>query len=203
MAREALSVTRPGPLRLVGFVCTAVGALLVGLGATMDWATVHVSGITGTPIPPFKGIDVWEGKVELLTAITILVLVVVSRILAGRTAARATAILILVLSVGAAALAASDLFRADTRFRADDGLEQIARSVSAQLGLPVEEVLAQLKRVAPNLEIRAASGVDVTIAGGVLAALGGILSFAWASRRPEPPPPDAPPDETSGPSPDA
>ena len=201
MARDVLSVSRPGPLRLVGFACTAVGALLVGLGATMDWATVHVPGVTGTPIPPFKGVDVWEGKVELLTGITILVLVIVSRLLAGRTAARATAAIILVLSVGGSALAASDLVRADTRFRADDGLERMARSVSAQLGLPFEEVLAQLRRVAPDLEIRAASGVDVTIAGGVLAALGGILSFAWASRRPEPSPPDGPPAETSAASP--
>ena len=202
MARDALSMSRPGPLRLAGFACTAIGALLIGLGATMDWATVRVSGVTGTPIPPFKGIDVWEGKVELLTGITILVLVIVSRLLAGRTATRATAAIMLVLSLGAAALAASDLVRADTRFRADDGLEQIARSVSAQLGLPVEEVLAQLKRVAPSLEIRAAYGIDVTIAGGVLAAIGGILGFAWASRRPELTPRDGPSVEPSGASPD-
>jgi hypothetical protein len=203
MVRDALSVTRPSPLRLVGFACTAIGAMLIGLGATMDWATVHVSGVIGTPIPPFKGIDVWEGKVELLASISILVLVIVSRLIGGRTAARATAAIILVVSVGAAALAASDLARADTRFRADDGLERIARSVSARLALPFEEVLAQLKRVAPRLEIRAASGLYVTIAGGVLAALGGILSFAWASRRPEQPPSEGLPAETSGASPTA
>jgi hypothetical protein len=203
MARDALSVSRPGPLRLVGFACTAIGAMLVGLGATMDWATVHVSGVTGTPIPPFKGIDVWEGKVELLTGISILVLVIVSRLLSGRTAARATAMLILVLSLGAAALAASDLVRANTRFRADDGLERIARSVSEQLALPFEEVLAQLKRVAPALEIQAASGLYVTIAGGVLAAVGGILGFVWASRRPQVAPRDGPPAEASGASPSA
>jgi hypothetical protein len=203
MVREALFVTRPGPLRLVGFACTAVGALLVGLGATMDWATVHVPGVTGTPIPPFKGVDVWEGKVELLTGITILVLVIVSRLLAGRTAARATAAIILVLSVGAGALAASDLARADTRFRADDGLERIARSVSAQLGLPFGSVLAQMKRIAFQLEIRAAAGLYVTIAGGALAAVGGILGFLWASRRPELAPRDGPSAEPSGASPDA
>jgi hypothetical protein len=203
MARDAFSVSRPGPLRLVGFACTAVGALLVGLGATMDWATVHASGVTGTPIPPFKGVDVWEGKIELLTGITILVLVIVSRLLAGRTAARATAAIILVLSVGAGALAASDLARADTRFRADDGLERIARSVSAQLGLPFGSVLAQMKRIAFQLEIRAAAGLYVTIAGGALAAIGGILGFLWASRRPELAPRDGPAAETSGASPDA
>jgi hypothetical protein len=203
MVREALFVTRPGPLRLVGFACTAVGALLVGLGATMDWATVHVLGVTGTPIPPFKGVDVWEGKVELLTGITILVLVIVSRLLAGRTAARATAAIILVLSVGAGARAASDLARADTRFRADDGLERIARSVSAQLGLPFGSVLAQMERIAFQLEIRAAAGLYVTIAGGALAAVGGILGFLWASRRPELAPRDGPAAETSGASPDA
>jgi hypothetical protein len=203
MARDALSVSRPGPLRLVGFACTAIGALLVGLGATMDWATVHVPGVTGTPIPPFKGVDVWEGKVELLTGITILVLVIVSRLLAGRTAARATAAIILVLSVGAGALAASDLARADTRFRADDGLERLARSVSVQLGLPFGSVLDQMKRIAFQLEIRAAAGLYVTIAGGALAAVGGILGFVWASRRPEVAPRDGPAAETSGPSPDA
>jgi hypothetical protein len=201
MVRDALSVARPSPLRLAGFACTAIGALLIGLGATMDWATVRVAGVTATPVPPFKGVDVWEGKVELLTAISILVLVVVSRLLAGRSAARATAAIILVLSVGAAALATSDLIRADTRFRADDGLERIARLVSVQLALPFEEVLAEVKRAAPTLEIQAASGIDLTIAGGVLAALGGILSFAWASRRPEHAPPDGPPAETSGASP--
>jgi hypothetical protein len=203
MARDALSVSRPGPLRLVGFACTAIGALLVGLGATMDWATVHVPGVTGTPIPPFKGVDVWEGKVELLTGITILVLVIVTRLLAGRTAARATAAIILVLSLGAGALAASDLARADTRFRADDGLERIARSVSAQLGLPFGSVLAQMKRIAFQLEIREAAGLYVTIVGGALAAVGGILGFLWASRRPELAPRDGPAAETSGASPDA
>lgn len=192
MAREALSVSRPGPLRLAGFACTAIGALLVGLGATWDWATVHVPGVTGTPISPFKGVDVWEGKVALFAGITILVLVVVSRLLTGRTAARGAAVIIVVLGLGAAALAASDVARADTRFRADDGLERIARSVSDQLGLPFEDVLAQLKRVAPKLEIRAAFGSYVTIAGGVLAAIGGILGFFWASRRSELPPPDGP-----------
>lgn len=196
MAREALSVSRPAPLRLVGFVCTAIGALLVGLGATEDWATVHVPGVTGTPISPFKGVDVWEGKVALFAGITILVLVIVSRLLAGRTAARGAAALIVVLGLGAAAFAASDVARANTRFRADDGLERIARSVSDQLGLPFEDVLAQLKRVAPKLEIRAASGAYVTIAGGVLAAIGGILGFAWASRRPELPRIDGPVAET-------
>ena len=203
MARDALSVSRPGPLRLVGFACTAVGALLVGLGAAMDWATVHVPGVTGTPIPPFKGVDVWEGKVELLTGVAILVLVIVSRLLAGRTAAQATAVIILVLSVGASALAAFDLVRADTRFRADDGLERIARSVSAQLGLPFGSVLAQMKRIAFQLEIRAAVGSYVTIAGGALAAAGGILGFLWASPRPELAPRDGPAAETSGASPGA
>lgn len=196
MAREALSVSRPGPLRLAGFACTAIGALLVGLGATWDWATVHVPGVTGTPISPFKGVDVWEGKVALFAGITILVLVIVSRLLAGRTATRGAAAIIVVLGLGAAALAASDVARADTRFRADDGLERIARSVSDQLGLPFEDVLAQLKRVAPKLEIRAASGIYVTIAGGVLAAIGGILGFAWASRRSELPQPEEPVSET-------
>ena len=196
MAREALSVSRPAPLRLVGFACTAIGALLVGLGATEDWATVHVPGVAGAPISPFKGVDVWEGKIALFAGITILVLVIVSRLLAGRTAARGAAALIVVLALGAAALAASDVARANTRFKADDGLERIARSVSEQLGLPFGGVLAQLKRVAPKLEIRAASGAYVTVAGGVLAAIGGILGFAWASRRPEPTRLDGPVAET-------
>jgi hypothetical protein len=175
MAREALSVSRPGPLRLAGFACTAIGALLVGLGATRDWATVNVPGVSGTPIAPFKGADVWEGKVALFAGITILVLVIVSRLLAGRTAARGAAVIIVALGFG---------------------LERIARSVSYQLGLPFEDVLAQLERVAPKLEIRAAFGSYVTIAGGVLAALGGILGFAWVSRRSKLPPPDGPVAET-------
>jgi hypothetical protein len=190
MAREALSVSRPGPLRLAGFACTAIGALLVGLGATWDWATVHLPNITGAPIPPFKGVDVWEGKVALFAGITALVLVVVSRLLAGPTAARGAAAIIVVLGLSATALAASDAARAETRFKADDGLERIAHSVSDQLGLPFEDVLAQMERLAPKLEIRAASGLYVTIAGGVLAGIGGILGVAWASRRSERPPLD-------------
>ncbi len=184
VARDALSISRPGPSRLAGFACTAIGALLVGLGATWDWATVHVPGVTGTPISPFKGVDVWEGKVALFAGITILVSIIVSRLLAGRIAARMVAVIIVALGLGVAALAASDVMRADTRFRADDGLERIARSVSVQLGLPFQAVLAQLKRIAPKLEIAAASGAYVTIAGGVLASIGGVLGFVWASRRP-------------------
>ncbi|MEP7032775.1 MAG: hypothetical protein ABI879_02210 [Actinomycetota bacterium] len=190
VARDTLSISRPGPLRLAGFACTAIGALLIGLGATWDWATVHVPGVTGTPISPFKGVDVWEGKIALFAGITILVLVIASRLLAGRAAARGVAVIIVALGLGVAALAASDVMRADTRFRADDGLERIARSVSVQLGLPFQDVLAQLKRIVPKLEIAAASGTYVTIAGGVLASIGGVLGFVWASRRPGLPPND-------------
>ncbi len=188
VARDALSISRADPSRLAGFACTAIGALLVGLGATWDWATVQVPGVTGTPISPFKGVDVWEGKVALFAGITMLVLIIVSRLLAGRIAARMVAVIIIALGLAVAALAASDVMRADTRFRADDGLERIARSVSVQLELPYQDVLAQLKRVAPKLEIAAASGTYVTIAGGVLASIGGVLGFVWASRRPGLPP---------------
>lgn len=188
MSREALSVSRPGPLRLAGFLCTALGALLVGLGATQDWATVHLPNVSGTPIAPFKGIDVWEGKVALFAGISILVVMILTRLLARRTAARGAAVAIVVLGLGVFALAASDAVRAQTRFRADDGLERIAHTVAEQLRLPFEDVLAQLEAVAPKLTIRPAAGLYVTAMGGALAAIGGVLGFAWASRRPEPEP---------------
>jgi len=55
-----LDVSRPTPLRLFGFLFTAVGGLLIALGAISDWATVVFLG-SAFPDSAAKGIDVPEG----------------------------------------------------------------------------------------------------------------------------------------------
>src|SRR5581483_483762 len=63
MAPAILSTARPTRLRLAGFLTITLGGLLVGVGATLTWATVEPFDT------PTKGVDLWEGRVALLAGL--------------------------------------------------------------------------------------------------------------------------------------
>jgi len=182
MSSEIRSTARPTPLRLWGFLATAAGTLVAGIGATLDWAVIGFPGDErGTLDVAVKGTDVWEGKVALAAAVLALVLTLVLRLPSSADARRALALAVVTLGALSMALAISVAVRPTPRFAGTQGLDQIATDVSDQLGIPVAEVEAQLhERYGDQLSVDRGTGLWVTIAGGLFVVVGGSLSLAWA-----------------------
>ena len=179
-----LDVSRPTPLRLFGFLFTAIGGLLIALGAIGEWATVGIvgdeAGVLDTAIP---GIDRAEGKAVLAAGIAILVGIVSLRVVDSHSARRAVASVI--VACAAASLVVGVLDLVDTRDRFDDaGADRIIETISTDQDLPIEEVRrnfgeidAGLIRVDPGL------GLWLVIAGGALGLIGGLLDLAWVGQQ--------------------
>lgn len=181
MTSEITSIVRPTTLRFGGFLVVTVGALLISLGSLMNWATV----------PPFdsqtKGVDVWEGTITLLIGIIILIAMIAIRVLASTGARRAVAIGIIVLGLCASALGASVALRTDSRFTSPGLRDRIARDIAARLDLPYDRVRARLETVfGQRFHVSLGAGIVLVMIGGLVAALGGGLSVAWANRLPNP-----------------
>ncbi len=176
MGPEILSTARPTRLRLAGFLTITLGGLLVGVGATLTWATVEPFDT------PTKGVDLWEGRVALLAGAAVLVSMVVMRLLLTVAGRRAVAALILALGLLAAVLAGLDAATASSRFTDAGQRDRIARALADELGEPYARVRARLEAVSRQFRVRLGSGILLVLAGGALAAVGGGLSIVWAGR---------------------
>ncbi len=177
MTREMVSTARPTTLRLAGFLTLTTGGLMISLGSLMTWAKV----------PPFdtptRGTDVWEGIVALAIGVVILVEMVMMRLMGTSSARRTVAVAILALGLSAAAIAAADAVRGNARFTSSGQRDRIARELAADLHLPYEEVRSRLAAVYERrFHVSLQPGLFLVVAGGLLAATGGALSFAWAAR---------------------
>ena len=182
MPPEALSTTRPTPLRLWGFLLTAVGGTLAGVGALLDWAAVGFPGDPqGNLDVPVKGIDVWEGKVVLLAAVLGLVGTVAMRLTTAARARRSIAVGIIVMGALAAVLGLSVALRPEARLGGGDRLDGIAANLSEQLGEDEAAVRERLEqRFGDQLRVELAPGVWIAIAGAALVVAGGSLGLVWA-----------------------
>lgn len=188
-----MATHRPTALRLAGFLATALGGLLVGLGSVMTWATVALG--TSTTLAPLetKGIDVAEGRIALAAGALMLIAIPAMR-LSGRTARRAWASLVVVAALAAGGLALSAAARADGRLGLG-AAEDEARRISEETGLPYDALLAKLQEVTA-VEVQPA--IYLVVAGGVVGALGGALGLVWAGRKGEIEALRPPDDEVSG-----
>ena len=181
MPREILSTTRPTPLRLWGFLLTAAGGTLAGVGALLDWAAIGFPGdARGELDVPVKGVDLWEGKIVLLAAVLALLGTVAIRLALGARSRRSITIAIVALGALGAALALSVALRSEARLGGSDGLDQLAASLSDRLGEDEAEVRTQLEeRFSEQLRVDVEPGIWVAAAGGIVIVAGGALSFAW------------------------
>jgi hypothetical protein len=182
MPESVLDTSKPSPLRLVGFLFTAAGGLLIAFGSLQTWATVRFLGQTfpdsGTP-----GIDISEGKVTLVVGILVLVGIVVMRIVKTVGTRRAVALGICLGGVSALALGLITVSRAEDRFGGYN-VEQIARQLSDASGVPLDRARADVQAVVDkNGSIDLGPGLWLVTAGGVVALIGGLLDLAWVGQQ--------------------
>jgi hypothetical protein len=178
-----MDASRPSSVRLVAFALTAVGALAIGVGSVLTWVSAgftqpELAGLTSVT----KGIDTNEGKVALGCAVAALILVLVSRVVSDTVRAVLAGVLVV---VGALAAVAGALFisSASTNYSPIDS-ESIITRLAAQLGHSADEVRAALATVSDQLGpyTNVAAGPWIVIAGGIMVAVGGLLTVRWAAR---------------------
>ena len=192
MTSEIASTARPTALRVAGFVCVALGAVLAGVGATREWVAVGFSADTEHAADlSVHGIDVWEGKVVLFAAAAALLVLLAMRISGSPGTRRGLAVVLIVLGALCIALPVVDAVRARDRFAGSEGLERFVASLSVKLGLPKEVIREQLSdQLDEELRVEVSPGLWLTVTGGVLLVAGGALSVAWSGRGSPDPVPD-------------
>lgn len=184
---EILSTARPTAIRLWGFLLLVVGAVVAGLAALMDWATLGFPGDErGALDVAVKGVDVWEGKVVLASAVLALVGMIAMRLAGGTRARRALAFGIATLGALVIAVALSVAIRADARLGGSEGLDELTGGLAARLGEDPAAVRAQLEQqYGEQLRVDLGPGVAVAVVGGVLIDVGGALGLLWVKQRAE------------------
>jgi hypothetical protein len=178
-----LDTSRPSNLRLIAFALTAVGALAIGVGSVLTWVSAGftlpaLAGLTSVT----KGLDTNEGKIALGCAIAALILVVVSRVVSDAARAVLAGVLV-VIGASAAVVGAMFISSAATNYSPIDS-DSIVNRLAAQLGHSPDEVRAALATVSSQLGpyTNVGAGPWIVIAGGVMVAVGGILTVRWAAR---------------------
>jgi hypothetical protein len=161
-----LDASRPSGLRAAGFLLTAVGGFLIGLGAVGVWLTVGIPGESAHT--SIRGTDLPDGRVAFVSAVLVLVSVVTSRLVRSRRARVTLAILALIATLVAAGWGIAFLATGDER-----------------------SALVQTIGIPKDLWVRfgvfrdVGLGVWLVVAGGILGATGAVLTLSWARRAPE------------------
>jgi hypothetical protein len=161
-----LDASRPSGLRAAGFLLTAVGGFLIGLGAVGVWLTVGIPGESAHT--SIRGTDLPDGRVALVCAVLVLVSVVASRLVRSRRARVTLAGLALVAALVAAGWGIAFLAVGDDR-----------SAVVQTIGIPKD--LWVRFGVFRDLGL----GVWLVVTGGVAAAAGTGLTLSWARRAPQ------------------
>jgi hypothetical protein len=171
-----LSTERPSALRLWGFVCTALGGLLIALGSLLTWSSSSLGPkIQGIDT---KGIDTIEGKIVLAIGVAVLLAIVALRMSTSVGVRRGIAIGVIVGSLVAAGLTAWDIVAKDDRLGLPAASDEAAL-IARQTHLPEDVLREQLEKLA---FVSLQPGIYVPLAGAVLGVVGGALGLAWAGR---------------------
>jgi hypothetical protein len=185
MPSELLSTARPSRTRLFGFLAIIVGAALIGIGATRQWASIGFLGDTRHAADvPVNGTDLWEGKAVLLAAAVALVLMLVMRIATSSTTRRVMAAIVAVLGIAASAIGVWFALTAENRYAQAAGIDRIAAAVARETGDAEDVVRAALeKTLRGDLRVDVGFSVWLVVIGGIALAVGGVLSLIWIRER--------------------
>ena len=178
-AEPRLDASAPSSLRLAAFVLTAVGALVMGIGSLLTWVTVGIADAEGIQtVSP--GTDLAAGLFTLVSAVVILVLVVMSRLVGDGARRVLSAVMILMGSLSA--LLAAGFIKAAPDYYSPVDDQKLIDAIASATGKTPDQVRAALAQVIDQLGgyTHVGPGPWVVIAGAALAITGGILTLRWA-----------------------
>ncbi len=167
-----LAVVKPSPLRLLGFLLTAMGGALIAFGSLGDWAAVSLGSSTEGAVPT-KGIDIWQGIATVILGALIVVGILALRFVRPERR-NAMAIAIVVAGLAALALGLWVLFALKS-VMLDVGVDELAKIYGLQ------EVLRTMSK--EGIATKAQTGLWMTVAGGVIATAGGFVDLAWVRQK--------------------
>lgn len=170
-------------MRLAGFGLAAFGGMLIGVGALMPWIRSSLTGFPDELSPTYYGIDLRDGVVVLVATVVVLVGLAITRLTSSRRTRRLAAGAIIAASFVAFAVAGVAALTAAGRFEpavVEDLLAVVDPSGNAPAALR--------EQLEEGVETRLAPGPFVTLAGGVLGIVGGLLVLSWTTRNGESPP---------------
>jgi hypothetical protein len=175
---------RPTALQFAGLVCVALGAVIAGVGATREWVTVGFAADTEHELDvAWNGVDVWEGKVVLFSAVAALFVLLAMRVSGSIGTRRGLGTCLIVLGAMCIALPVLDAITSKDRFGGTDGVDRLAAALAVDLELPEELVREQLSELfEQDLRVEIQPGLWLTALGGVLLLAGGVLSLLWVRR---------------------
>jgi hypothetical protein len=180
-------------LRLWAFGFSVVAAFAMGLGALRAWATVG-PGEDPTEVLTlvFVGVDLVEGRIAFACAFVLLIGALASRPARGRVRSSLAVAMIVAAVVGMGAAGAT-VVTGSTRLQnaaVDELVERAGAGSEEEARRLVEQAYEQLS-IVTTIE----PGLWITLAGGMIGFVGGILMLAWATRLPGTHVPDEPADE--------
>lgn len=167
-----LAVVKPSPLRLWGFLLTAIGGALIAFGSLGDWAAVSLGSSTEGAVPT-KGVDIWQGLATVILGALIVVGILALRFVRPeRRNAMAVAIVVAGLATLGLGLWALLALRSVVQ---DSGVDELAKAYGRQ------DVLRAMSK--EGIAAKAQAGLWMTVAGGVLATAGGLVDLAWVRQK--------------------
>lgn len=165
------------PLRLAGFGLTALGGMLIGVGALLPWIRSSLAGLPDAISPTYYGIDLPDGLAVLASTVVVLAGLAVTRLTSSRRARRFAGGAIIAASFVAFAVAGVAALTAASRFE-----PTVVDDVLADLDLSGNATIVQREQIEELVEARLALGPFVALAGGVFAIVGGVLVLSWTGR---------------------
>ena len=173
-----IDASKPTPLRLWGFLLTVGGGVLVAFGSIQLW----VAG-SGSATPPgwleWKGIDIPEGMGAFVCGVVLIIGILTLRGVKAK-AKRIVAVVLILAGVLAFALAGVVAVTASSRYAdANTAAQQV---MAQEPNLTLDQALAEL---GGKISATVKPIIAVTMLGGILGAIGGVLSLALVTRKPE------------------
>lgn len=165
------------PKRLAGFGLTALGGLLVGVGALLPWIRSSVRGLPDELSPTYYGIDLPDGQVVLAGAAVMLGGLAITRPAVSPRTRRIGAGVIVAAAFVTLVIAGVAAATAESRFEpaaVDEMLAVLDPSGTA--------TAAQRSQIEGSAETRLAVGLSVTMTGALLGLAGGLVVLSWAVR---------------------
>jgi hypothetical protein len=149
--------------------------MLMIIGALMPWIRTSVRGAPEGLALSYLGIDLPDGKIVFGLGVILVAASLVCLLAASPSIARIAALVIVVAAFAGVGITTVTLITADSRFQ-----DSVVSDILDQIDNPTDQMRSDVDSL---LTLELSAGPFAVIGGGILAVVGGALTFSWANRR--------------------